>query len=105
MLDSQRPILSELLKRNGNYLVLGNVYYAEKIFFVNSLIEWCLERKRNKSISNEQLKSYVMLLDRFLKDEIDLFWKNDTLYIKRYSEKQENESGDKNQSDGLESSN
>jgi len=53
-----------------------NIYYAEKAFLVNSIIQWCAKRKRLKNISNDELDRHFHSLRLFLQNKLDLFWED-----------------------------
>ena len=89
---NDRPILNVLLDADFSFEKRGNVIYAEKVFFVNSVIQWCLKRKENKEINIKQFRSYMLLLDKYVKQQVDLSWRDKKLLVQRKAlEGQKNE--------------
>jgi len=100
--NGNRPILNVLLDSDFSFEERGNVIFAEKVFFVNSVIKWCLQRRENKEISIKQFRSYMLLLDKYVKQQIDLSWRDKKLLVQRKAlEGQKNEK--ECESDNLES--
>ena len=55
-----------------------NVYHAEKVFIINQVIKQCV----SSDPSEDALVKYLMLVDRFINNKLDLFFMNDKLYIR-----------------------
>ncbi len=99
----KRPLLHLMLEQDEAFRVDKNVMYAENAFFINSLINWCAFRRRNKDISYEQFKSYMLLLEKYVKKEVDLFWKDDILHVRKFvSHKEQGENDDGNNLESFE---
>ena len=49
-----------------------NVFHAEKMFMVFSVLKWINEQKTNMEVKAR----YFNHIDRFLANEIDLYWEN-----------------------------
>ena len=64
-----------------------NVYHAEKVFIINQVIKHCIRANP----SEDAIVKYLMLVDRFINDKLDLFFMNDKLYIR---EQPDDELGD-----------
>jgi len=59
-----------------------NVYHAEKVFIINQVIKNCI----SSDPSEDALLKYLMLVDRFINNKLDLFFMNDKLYIRDTSD-------------------
>tara|TARA_Y100000034_G_scaffold93769_1_gene113532 strand:- start:10 stop:288 length:279 start_codon:yes stop_codon:yes gene_type:complete len=59
-----------------------NVYHAEKVFIINQVIKNCI----SSDPSEEAIVRYLMLVDRFINNKLDLFFMNDKLYIREPSD-------------------
>ena len=81
-LEENRPILCLLLEGDDNFEKKENIFFAEKAFFANSLIQRCIDNQREGIISYEQFKAYMLILDKYVKKEVDLFWDDDILHVK-----------------------
>ena len=57
-----------------------NVYHAEKVFIINQVIKSCV----SSDPSEDALVKYLMLVDRFINNKLDLFFMNDKLYIREH---------------------
>ena len=57
-----------------------NVYHAEKVFIINQVIKQCV----SSDPSEDALVKYLMLVDRFINNKLDLFFMNDKLYIREH---------------------
>ena len=59
-----------------------NVYHAEKVFIINQVIKNCI----SANPSEDAMVKYLMLVDRFINNKLDLFFMNDKLYIREHSD-------------------
>tara|TARA_R110002020_G_scaffold452488_1_gene666883 strand:- start:5 stop:310 length:306 start_codon:yes stop_codon:yes gene_type:complete len=66
-----------------------NVIYAEKYFIINSVILWCLTQKQNQILPLEQFESYIKILQKYLRNELKIFWENDKLTVAAISNNEE----------------
>ena len=82
-LKVNRPLLHLILKYDSNFITIDNVICAENAFFINSIIKWCNSQRKNGIMSYEHFKSYMLILQRYLKKELDLFWDDGKLYMKK----------------------
>ena len=100
-LRRKRPLLSVVLEQDGEFKVEENVVHMGNAFFINSLIKWCMDKKEANEMSYEKFKTYMLLLNKYVKKEIELFWGNDILHIKRVENP--SKEGEDDASDNLES--
>jgi hypothetical protein len=56
----------------------GNVYHAEKMFTAMSVLKWVLEQK----VTEEIRMKYFSQLDKYLANEIDLYWEDGIIRYK-----------------------
>ena len=59
----------------------GNTIYADKLFVINSIINK-LYSEDGKAISSKTLIEYGEIINRYLKNEIDIFWKDGNILVK-----------------------
>ena len=74
-------ILNFLSKYDHSYGTMGNDYYATKAFVVRSVINWCVGEKQEGKISEEEFARCAYVVDKFIRDEIDLFWKDGKIMV------------------------
>ena len=60
-----------------------NVVKAEKLFLVHSLVRDVVAKKFSGELDDEQCKVYFIYIEKYLKDEIDMFWEEGVLKVKR----------------------
>jgi hypothetical protein len=58
-----------------------NIIHAEKIFIINSVIKNLFEGQTANSVDKRLLAQYAELIDRYLKDEVDICWKDGKLMV------------------------
>jgi HD superfamily phosphohydrolase len=56
-----------------------NIYFADRIFVANSIINWILENYKDE----KQIQFYLEKLESFLDKEIKLFWEDGTIKISK----------------------
>jgi|TARA_Y100000310_G_C20002216_1_gene499063 hypothetical protein len=83
-LKNKRPLLYLLLKYDNDFVTIDNVVCAENAFFANSIIEWCIGQREKGDMTYEQLKSYMLILNKYIKKELDLFWNDGTIWVRNY---------------------
>ena len=59
-----------------------NVYHAEKVFIINQVIKQCI----SSDPSEDAMVKYLMLVDRYIKNKLELFFMNDKLYIRDHGD-------------------
>ena len=57
-----------------------NVYHAEKVFIINQVIKQCI----SSDSSEDAIVKYLMLVDRYINNKLELFFMNDKLYIREH---------------------
>lgn len=63
----------------------GNLFLAEKLFVVNSIIQHLLGGGKYKSIDKKILLEYSILIDQYLKNDIDIRWEDGKLVVEGYN--------------------
>ena len=58
-----------------------NVVFAEKLFIINSVINYIFKDKYYTEIDKVKLIEYGEIINRYLRDEVDIYWKDDTLMV------------------------
>ena len=77
-----KDTLLRWLREEGALYQDDNIYYADKAFVANSIIQWCAKRKISKNISNAELDKHFHSLHLFLQNKIDIYWNDDIINVK-----------------------
>ncbi len=72
-------LLQIVLDYDRTFYRKGNVYFLKRAFFVNSVINHLLKEQEAGNISITQLQEYITYLERYVKNKINLYWKNGQL--------------------------
>jgi len=76
-----RNFIIDLIREGKYFYHEDNVFRAEKLFLVNSVIKWVVEQAKNKEFDSTQVRNYLNVVSSFLEGQIDIFWENGTLYV------------------------
>ena len=79
--SARRELIRAFVRTDDIICKKGNIYYGGKTFVLNSIISWCLEQRAKKFFSLTDMRYYVTLIQRYIDDEIDLWWDGKTLNI------------------------
>ena len=84
-----KEFLHSLLSDKRCLVTEGNVLYCEKLFTINSIMNWLLVDLKNSAVSIGEMKEQLVYINRYLDDEIDLYWDNGVLmfYEKKKGDK------------------
>ena len=74
------PLLA-WLKDEGCISFEDNIIYAEKAFFISSVIRWCVKEKEKRNLSDTRVNKYLRLLKQYLKEDLDLYWEDGKIII------------------------
>lgn len=59
--------------------IKGNILHAPKLFIANSALNWVLKNTKDPKV----IKRYVIDLEKYLRDEVELNWLNEYLLNER----------------------
>lgn len=59
-----------------------NIIFADKLFMINTIINYIFKDKGPTEVDKKELAYYGDLIDRYLKNEVDIFWDHDKLHFK-----------------------
>lgn len=71
-----------------------NVVHADKLFIINTVINYVFKNNDYRTIDKKLLLEYGELLNRYLKNEVDIYWQGDTIMVKELDSVGEQTSGD-----------
>lgn len=59
-----------------------NIIYADKLFVINTVINFLFNGKTYKEIDQFQIARYGEYIHRYLQDEVDIYWNDGILMIR-----------------------
>lgn len=80
MIDG-RDFIKSLIKNREILKQDDNIYYADKLFIINSVVEWIQSRVRKDSITRSQLRNYASIIQNYLDNKLGLHWEGDDLMV------------------------
>lgn len=90
-LKQPKQIINGLFSK---YAILeDNVVYAEKLFIINTVINYVF-KERDRDITSKRLLKYGEIITRYLNNEIDIYWKDDKLFVKELMQGERSTSGE-----------
>jgi len=78
-----KKFIKDLIKENQNFYYNGNVFHAEKLFVVNSVIVWVVARAKSGEFDRSQVKNYLNAVSAYLRGSINIFWEEGALYVQK----------------------
>lgn len=78
-LKDPKQIITSIFKKYAK--VEDNTIYAEKLFIINTIVNSLFKESDKKSFS-KKLIEYGEIINRYLKNEIDIYWHGDTIMVK-----------------------
>lgn len=58
-----------------------NIIYIEKLFIINTVINYLFKDKTYREIDQFQIARYGEIINRYLLNEVDIFWKDSKLMV------------------------
>ena len=74
-----QEFLKTLLTDPRCLYVEENTVYCEKLFMVNSVMKWLYNKLLDEEITLDSMKNYLLLINEYLDDNIDLCWEQGEL--------------------------
>ena len=78
-LKDPKKILRDLFNKHSDKV--ENVIYAEKIFIINTIINYLFKDKSYWELDKHMIIEYGELINKYLLDEVDIFWQDGTLMV------------------------
>jgi hypothetical protein len=75
-------------------IIDGNLIDADKLFVINTVINYIFKDKDYRSINTKELAEYGELINRYLKEEVDIYWEDDRLLVEELAPVGEQTSGE-----------
>lgn len=77
-----KTIIRNLFNKYAN--IKDNVVYAEKLFVINTIINHLFQDTTGKQPNKSDLVYYGEVIDRYLKNELDIKWKDGKILISEF---------------------
>lgn len=78
-LTAIKEFLKTLLSDSRCLSVDDNLIHCEKLFFVNGVMKWLYNKLLSDEIDIDVMKDYLLLINEYLDNRVELFWKNGNL--------------------------
>ena len=79
--------IRERIKEGKHFYYKDNVFQGGKIFVVYSVVKWVVAEAKSGKFDESQVKNYLNAVSAYLSGEIELFWENGVLYVRKLKEK------------------
>jgi len=79
-----KKIIRNLYKKYA--IIEGNLVMANKLFIINTVINYILKDGDYRSIKTKDLVEYGEIINRYLKNEVDIYWEDDKLLVEELEE-------------------
>jgi len=79
-----KNIIRNLFNKYAN--LKDNVVYAEKLFVINTIINHLFKDSDKKPPNKSDLMYYGEVIDRYLKNELDIRWKDGKILISEFQQ-------------------
>jgi len=80
-----KKIIRNLYKKYA--IIEGNLVMADKLFVINTVINYIFKDGDYKNIKNKDLAEYGEIISRYLKNEVDIYWEDDRLLVEELDER------------------
>ena len=78
-LKSPKQIIRSLFQKHSEKL--DNVVYADKLFIINTIVNYLFKDKDYRTLDKTKIVEYGELINQYLADEVDIYWKDGTLMV------------------------
>ncbi len=78
----KKDILEFIKRYDDTFVVKDNIYYAEKAFKTNSVINYLGEMKDDDMLNYEEAEQIFGLLIKYLRGEADVIWERGKIMFK-----------------------
>ena len=85
-----KKFILDLIREGNHFYHEGNIFHAGKLFIVNSVIKWVVERAKSGEFAETQVKNYLNVVSTYLKGDVEIFWENGSLFVRQLKEANSN---------------
>ncbi len=78
----KKDILEFIKRYDNTFVTKDNIYYAEKAFKTNSVINYLGEMKDDDMLNYEEAEQIFILLIKYLRGEADVIWEQGKIMFK-----------------------
>jgi len=73
----REEVISFLKEHDKNFIQIGNIYHAEKLFIVYSVYNWVCEQQEAEKMDKETVQFHLDLINKFIQNKVNLSWNED----------------------------
>ena len=75
--QAKRDFVLSYFREKRLIKVKENVILSEKLFVINAIIRWCLDKIKNKELTKNQWNKNKTAIARFIAGIVDIVWTDD----------------------------
>lgn len=75
--------IKDIIKEGKYFYYVDNVFHAEKLFVINSVVRWVVLKAKSGDFDQSQVRNYLSAVASYLNGKIDIFWDNGSLYVSK----------------------
>ena len=78
---AKRDYILNFFRKRGLISSEDNVIFSEKLFKLNAVLRWCLDKIQHKQMNPEEWKKYNKAIAQYLAGIVDLEWGDNSFKI------------------------
>ena len=75
-LSAFKEFIGALLKDKRCLFIEDNVFYCDKLFIINSVVNQIYEMMTDDEVGINEMRTYLKYINLFIEDEIDITWED-----------------------------
>ena len=75
--QAKRDFVLSYFREKRLIKVNENVILSEKLFVINAVLRWCLDKIKNKQLTKNQWSKNKTAIARFIAGIVDIVWRED----------------------------
>jgi hypothetical protein len=79
--ERREEVMRFLREHDKKFVCVGNLYHAEKLFFIFSLYSHICESQESGEMNSEEVQYNLELINKYIRDEIKLSWDPDGILV------------------------
>jgi CRISPR/Cas system-associated protein Cas10 (large subunit of type III CRISPR-Cas system) len=79
--QAKREFVLNFIRRRNLIKSNENIILSEKVFVINAVLRWCLDKIKSKQLSENQWKKNQTAIARFIAGIVDIEWRDDCFEV------------------------